>query len=310
MRVLLIFVDGVGLGDNSHLNPFYYSATPHLRKLFAGRPLVRETAGFSNHRVTLLGLDASLGVSGLPQSATGQAAIFTGNNAPCLIGSHLNGFPNQALRRLLAREGMFRHLKRFGCGCAFANAYRPGFFDLLRQGLPGQNYSCSTLITYYGGVPFRSLDDLREGRALYMDIDNSVLERMDCAVPLITAEEGGRRLAELSRSYDFTLFEYFLSDLAGHLGESEESTRVIKTLDSFLGTIAECIDPHETLMLVTSDHGNLEDLSHRDHTQNPVPALLIGSELLRDSLAPQLSNLTDIRTVVREAILWNRSRLA
>jgi hypothetical protein len=38
-------------------------------------------------------LDASLCVPGLPQSATGQAALLTGLNAPELMGRHIEGFP-------------------------------------------------------------------------------------------------------------------------------------------------------------------------------------------------------------------------
>lgn len=307
MRVLMFFIDGVALGKRMPENPFFTEPTPCLRKLLQGRPLVLDSAGYKGDRASLVALDAVLGVEGLPQSATGQASIFTGRNAPRLLGAHLNGYPNQELRSLLAESGMFDRLRRSGYRCAFANAYRPDFFDLLHQGLPGSNYSCSTLISYYGGVVFRTLDDLRAKRALFMDIDHSILSRLEYGLPQITPETAGYRLAALSKDYDFTLFEYFLSDLAGHRAEKEKAARVVQTLDRFIGALASNLDPAETLLIITSDHGNLEDLTHRDHTTNPVPALLIGAAAWREQIVPLLHDLTDILPVVLETLQWNNS---
>ncbi len=305
MRVLLIFIDGVGLGDATPDNPFILTETPCLRDLLQGNSFTKQTIGFAGERVSLQGLDATLGIEGLPQSATGQASIFTGNNAPRLIGAHLNGFPNPSLRQLLASQGVFRVLKNEGYRCCFANAYRPQFFDLLRQGLPGDIYSCSTLITHYGALPFYTLNDLQEGKALYMDITNNSLKQMGFQVAEISPEEGGRRLAAISRKFDFTLFEYFLSDLAGHLGEKENAARVVKTLDRFLGSVADTIDAADTLLIVTSDHGNLEDLTNKNHTDSLVPALLIGEVTLRASLALRLQDLTHILPAIRAALAWD-----
>jgi len=47
-------------------------------------------------------------------------------------------------------------------------------------------------------------------------------------------------------------------------------------------------DDRQGLILLTSDHGNLEDLSTRRHTSNPVPALLIGNEELRGQFVDAL----------------------
>ena len=294
MRVVLFFIDGIGLGDDSIKNPFYSGPLCRIQQLLEGNRLTESAVGFNGRCASLAGLDASLGVAGLPQSATGQAAIFTGVNAPRLIGSHLRGFPNRKLRNLLRDEGMFRRFRNAGYRCAFANAYRPEFFNLLKQKLPGERYSCSTLITYYGGLRFRNLDDLHAGEALFMDIDNSLLIKMGFNLPLISPEEGGRRLAYICRKYDLTLFEFFLSDLAGHAGEKEEAERIILTLDRFIGAVYDSIDLNQTLLLVTSDHGNLENLAHRDHTENRVPALIIGPASTRNQLMSSLHDLTDI----------------
>lgn len=298
VRVVMIFIDGIGLGDLSPANPFVFAEMPRLRAMLNGNPLTAEMAGFQKTGVTLLGLDASLGVAGLPQSATGQASLFTGINAAFLAGRHLSGFPNSTLRSLLANKGIFGRLKSEGFSCVFANAYRPPFFEALALDLPGRFYSCSTLITYYGGLSFYNLDDLREGRALYMDLDHTILRRMGFDLPEITPEEAGDRLFKISRGFDFTLFEYFLSDLAGHKASREEAIRVLTTLDRFLGTVVAHFSGDDTFMIITSDHGNLEDLSHRRHTANLVPALLIGPQEMRCGSYQSLSDLTGILSLV------------
>ncbi len=304
MRSLLIFIDGVGLGPSAPDNPFIFTETPYLKSLLEGRPLCLNAAGFDGTRATLIGLDAVMGIKGLPQSATGQASIFSGINAPRYLGTHLNGFPNEKLRGLLQEKGIFKQLGRKKYRCAFANAYRPSFFQLLQQGLPGCCYSCSTLITYYGGLTFRSLDHLRRGQAIYMDIDHSLLRQLEKDVEPITPAEAGRRLIELSNHYDFTLFEYFLSDLAGHSADHAEARRVVQTLDSFIGSVAERLNPAETLLIITSDHGNLEDLSHKEHTENPVPALLVGDQKLRRAIAAKMTDLTHVLSAIEAVLSW------
>jgi 2,3-bisphosphoglycerate-independent phosphoglycerate mutase len=307
LRLLFIFIDGVGLGLEQPDNPFYTTETNGISAILGGRRLTVSAAGFCGEQASLCSLDATMGVPGLPQSATGQAAIFTGLNAPAHLGSHLNGFPDHKLRKLLAAKGLFRQLKSNHHKVIFANAYRPPFFDLLRRGLLGNHYSCSTLITYYGGLPFFSLSDLVAGRALFMDITNDILQKMGFDVPLITPEEGAGRLLAISNNYDFTLFEYFLSDLAGHMADQSEAKRVIQILDRFIGTLAAKINFDDTMLIIASDHGNLEDLSNRVHTLNKVPALLVGNRDLRLQLQPEMHDLTDLLPAFKKALAWNEN---
>jgi hypothetical protein len=304
LKTLLIFIDGVGLGDTGAANPFIFVDTPAIQALLQGQRLCRKAIGFSDRRASLLGLDAVLDVCGLPQSATGQATIFSGVNAPRLLGSHLNGYPNKLLRDMLAERGIFKQFKQKGYRCAFANAYRPPFFEHLKSGLPGYKYSCSTLVTYYGGVAFRSLDHLRNGEAVYMDIDNTFLQQMGVDVERITPEEAGRRLIAISGRYDFTMFEYFFSDLAGHSTDLKKAIQVVETLDRFIGAVAEELDTTRVLLIVTSDHGNMEDLRHKEHTTNPVPALLVGDQKLRQIISARMNNLTDILPATQFVLAW------
>ncbi len=302
MRLTFIFIDGVGLGGQESNNPFVYMDTPGLSNLLEGKRFTKRADGHTGSRASLLSLDATLGIDGLPQSATGQASIFTGKNAPAFLGRHLRGFPNNSLRKLIADKSLFKQLKQLGYRVVFANAYRPPFFELLRRGLPGSRYSCSTLITYYGDLPFYSLEDIKAGRALYMDITNEILQRMHFDVPLLTPEQGAKQLVDISRKFDFCLFEYFLSDLAGHLADSTESGAVVNKLDQFIGSLAHQIDPDEEMLIVTSDHGNLEDVTRRDHTLNRVPLLMVGDISLRFGWDKALSDLTDLLPMVKKLL--------
>ena len=98
MKFLFLFLDGVGLGENNpNNNPFARVVMPTLQELLGGQTLVRETAPCVCERATLIGLDACLGVEGLPQSATGQAALLTGINIPSAIKNHYGPKPNPAV---------------------------------------------------------------------------------------------------------------------------------------------------------------------------------------------------------------------
>jgi len=52
------------------------------------------------------------------------------------------------------------------------------------------------------------------------------------------------------------------------------------------------------LLLITSDHGNLEDLSTHHHTLNPAPALLVGAPEMRRSFTQGLKDLTDVAPAI------------
>jgi len=60
--------------------------------------------------------------------------------------------------------------------------------------------------------------------------------------------------------------------------------------------VLDAVDLDRTLVMLISDHGNVEDLSVRTHTQNPVPALLIGRG--RAQAAAGLASLVDVTPVI------------
>ena len=307
MNLIFVFIDGVGLGSDQPSNPFACTRTPGLNSILEGMPLYASSTGYSGPHASLLGLDCSLGVEGFPQSATGQASLFTGENAAALLGSHMNGFPDERLRELLAAKGLFRRLKESGYKASFVNAYRPEFFEMLQEGLPGNYYSCSTLITYYGGLQFKDLDCLRRGKAVYMDITNELLYIQGYDVTMIDPETGADNLVKLSNGFHFCMFEYFLSDLVGHSASMADAQDEVIKLDRFIGRLYEKVNFEDTFIIITSDHGNMEDLTTKEHTLNQVPALLIGGREVRSSIETGLKDITDLLPAIFKVLTYSDS---
>ncbi len=293
MQVLLIFLDGVGLGiDDPASNPFLNAQLPTLRYLLGGQVPLQGNGAVVTERATLVPTDATLGVAGLPQSATGQAALFTGVNAPRLLGRHYGPYPDATLRRLVAERGVFGQLAAAGKRVAFANAFPHRYLDRLKRGTA--RCSVTSWAAQAGGVRLRDYDDLYTGRALSAFITNEawrdVLSYTN--VPMISANQAGLNLARLVADHDFTCFEHFHTDIVGHKADPARTIAVLEQLDAFLGGVLAGLDLAHVLLIVTSDHGNVEDWTTRKHTLNPVPTLLVG--VGRQIVAERIVDLTDL----------------
>ncbi len=248
---------------------------PHLHSLLGG-PLALNGVGqngtLPDGQVALRAVDACLGVPGLPQSATGQTALFTGVNAPALVGDHITAYPTERLREVIAEHSLLKRAAETGRRVLFANAHSERFWQMIREGK--RRMGASTLTALAADAPIPSLADLVEGRAVLWDITHEIAASyLGYDLPQVSPEEAGMRLARLAAGHDLVLYESFLPDLAGH-GRIEPEW-VLSRLDRFLGALLVHRSP-ETTLVVCSDHGNLEDASTKAHTTNPVPLLAMG----------------------------------
>lgn len=290
MSVLLFFIDGLGIGKRIAQNP--------LHGLDEAQPL----AVFDDEEPALLydgvlvRTDATLGVEGRPQSASGQTTILTGINAPKLLGYHKQGFPNKALLEVIEAHSIFLQLKSSRLEPnTFANAYTRRFFDEKPRWV-----SATTAAMQAANMRFRDLEDLRAGRAVFQDFTNRMLVERGEDVQERTAEEAGRILATLASEHEFTLYEYFITDKVGHLQDMERARTILTELAKFLRTLIDNLDLRRTTLIVTSDHGNIEDLSFRNHTLNPVPTLLWGARARE--MAGRIKSLADITPAILHAL--------
>jgi hypothetical protein len=303
MRVLFIFLDGVGLGVNdASINPFASADMPHLERLLGGQRLLASSTPYFGDQASLLALDACLSVEGLPQSATGQAVLLTGLNVPAQIGYHYGPKPNQEVARYLRNGNLFSRLIQSGRQAALLNAYPPRYFAAIRSGR--RLYSAIPLAATSAGIQLKTDHDLFTLGALSADFTGQGWrDQLGMPnAPVLTPIEAGRRMAELAGEVDFAFFEFWASDYAGHHQDFNAAQKILATFNGVLGGLVETWNADEGVILVTSDHGNMEDLSTRRHTLNPVPLLLIGSLPLRQSFARGINDLTGIAPAILELL--------
>lgn len=271
-KVLFIFLDGFGLGTAGEHNPLYASHPSFLTGLLCA-DVIQGTI-CSRNGLMFRPLDVCLGVEGLPQSATGQTALFTGINAAQALGCHLPAFPNPRLREIIAREALLKKVTALGLRATFANAYTPGYFEMVQEGK--RMHSVTTLSVFAAGVPFRMVDNLADGDAVYWDVTRERFPPgLHTGIERITPELAGKHLAAIADRHELTVYECFLPDLIGHKRDHDGAVSCVEMLDRFLGSVAKSKHDDVTL-LVCSDHGNIEDLSVGVHTTNPVPLLAYG----------------------------------
>ncbi len=305
----MLFLDGVGIGKNDpSINPFFAARLPALRSLSNGELPSLRSRSLSSRNAAILPLDATLGVEGLPQSGTGQTALFTGVNASKFIGKHFGPRPYSTLRPVIAEKNIFQQLLNLKRKVLFANAFPQRFFDYVDQ--KTSRLTVTTLSCTTSGLPLLQVDDLAAGCAVSADITNTSWPELGYPhIATIEPAEAGRRLVRLTESNDFVLFEYWKTDYAGHSQKMSEAIEALELLDGMLVGIIETLDTSTTLLCITSDHGNIEDMSTKSHTRNAVPAILYGyrhqdaAELLRDgSLRKSVSSLTNFTPMLIEML--------
>ncbi|MDX1991581.1 MAG: hypothetical protein SF029_04295 [bacterium] len=288
----MLFLDGIGLGaDDPSVNPFAAADMPTLNALANGQRWLRSTGRQHSDRAIFLPTDPRLGIPGRPQSATGQAAILTGRNIPALIGEHYGPKPNAPVRELLSEDNFFKQVVQAGKSAALLEAYPPPWHRGIESGksLP----SSYQLAAQVAGVRFLDRDDLEAGRAISGDWTGEGWRTQlgYVEMPVLTPQEAGRQLVTLSRTCDFAFMSHWLTDVVGHRGPLEAGVALLETFDSVMQGVLETWDDDEGLVIITSDHGNLEDISSRKHTENDVPTVIIGSQ--KDTFAEGLAALTD-----------------
>src|ERR1044072_1554930 len=236
--------------------------------------------------------DPRLGIEGRPQSASGQTTILTGINAPTAVGYHKQGFPNKALLELIGQHSTVRQLKQAHVEpIAFANAYTRRFFDERPRWV-----SATTAAVEAAGLHFRTVEDVRNGRAVFMDYTNRILIERGEDVSLRSEHEAATVLARIVSENRFTLYEYFITDKVGHAQDMPLAKSILTSLALFIRELLTRLDLNRTTVILTSDHGNIEDLSLRNHTLHDVPTIVWGAQ--RERIAARIQTLADITPAI------------
>jgi hypothetical protein len=291
--IFYLFIDGVGFGKNDlDINPF----TRYAEGFFL--PLANKSITHSSiSKGIYLETDASMGIPGLPQSATGQTAIWTGINAPQILQRHISGFPSFTLRKIINDLSIVKILDENQKKVRFLNAYSPVYFQHVAN--KPKLVSASTMVQLASKLPLLTLDDIREDKAIFMDINHEFFiqfakdflhpddELLNIRDPYLV----GKKIMKTYSDHDLVLFEYFLTDKMGHDQNWDLSKKVISTVEKFIEGLVDGMSEKDQI-IITSDHGNLEDLSTNTHTKNKVPCYLIGN--YTDTYKTKINTLADI----------------
>lgn len=288
-KLFVLFIDGIGLappGENNPLSELFQRETDG----FGLKPL-EEPAFFS--KSVLNPIDATLGLKGEPQSATGQTSIFTGVNASKVLGYHLPAFPNEALVEIILEKSIMKTLRERGVSVTSANMYSQKFFED-RDRSEKNRFPVSTLTIKASQAKFRMLEHYRAGKAVFADITNELIRKRGYDINLISPEEAGERILSIMEDFQFVFFEYFMTDHFGHKRKTAELKNCVSILNGFAGTVVDGLKPENDAVLIISDHGNAEDMSTGGHTRNHVPGLLIGGDSEIRKRFARCGSLTDI----------------
>lgn len=318
--MVFFFLDGVGIGDASESNPFFAAGTTFL-------PFYKGNNGLPDG-TPVKPIDPLLGVDGIPQSATGQTSLYTGENVPALLTEHKGSYPNRPMRKLIKEKNILLRLRKKDLNAVFINAYpyhthlftnesvsilEDGSFQFSDEypRLFKRRLSVTTCMMIANRlIPFGERDIMEEN-TIYQDYSNSSLilqveaakkagefpgDVEEVALPRFTPEKAAEILYNVSRKHDFVLYEYFQTDIYAHRSTFDERVRLIRDLDRLMGRLVSLMNKEEDTLLVTSDHGNIEAGGTRAHTRNPVPLVVWGKG--ERELRTGIDSLVDVTPAV------------
>jgi len=254
--VIWLALDGVGHPEDAPPGSVWEQDLPTLR------PLI--DAG--------LALDATLGVPGLPQSGTGQSCWLTGQNAVRLMGrggagEHFGPHPGPTLQALLREASLPVRLTRAGLKAALLNFYPPGYFAAHAK---RPRYGCFPFSFLAAGLPLNppNLPSVSPTLGLSYGSPWAATHSLD------DLRRVGESVARAAEQADLLVLDLWLSDMLGHEGRPDAppqlltaGQRYLRHLDALLAGMLAA----GGRAVISSDHGNFENLNIKAHTTARVP---------------------------------------
>lgn len=129
--------------------------------------------------------------------------------------------------------------------------------------------------------------------------------------PAMSAREITSRVTQSIKEggYDFIVINFANPDMVGHTGNIQAAVEAIELLDSLIGEIVDISLSYNGVVLITADHGNVEDMYDmqtgeidKEHTSNPVPFFVVGSDYAGKSVLSGTTGL-DLSRVTPVGVL-------
>ncbi|MBI4262161.1 hypothetical protein HY624_01400 [Candidatus Uhrbacteria bacterium] len=249
-KVLLIILDGWGIGPMNEANVFSHVATPTFDHCVAHYPV------------------AALAASG---EAVGLAPDEVGNSE----SGHWNLGTGQRFRPEIWNTTMIQSTTSLGAVIARAGKKQLHISET-------EKYVHATYF-FNGGhaSPFQGEDDILVPSPKVSSYD----EKPAMSARLIT-----RRLVQALESgvYDFFVVNYPNLDIIAHTGNRAAVIKALAIIDRELALVTATALQHGVTILMTADHGNIEQITeadnntaHRTHTFAPVPFIFARPDLER-----------------------------
>lgn len=90
-----------------------------------------------------------------------------------------------------------------------------------------------------------------------------------------------------SGKYDVLVVNYANGDMVGHTGVFSAAVKAVETLDTCIQTIVDAVLRNQGHLLITADHGNVEQMQdydsgqvHTQHTTESVPLIYVGNQVV------------------------------
>jgi hypothetical protein len=253
---------------------------------------ITYTSIFSGHSASREhGLMSGLGLKDrLLEEMVSRDNLFKRFERSCLANAifpaHMAFFGNSYVQNLVphfSREAIEGKLAFDGKPISLKGAGKNGFAELFTLAEINQNIFVYAALQ--AGVRIRTWADVRRGEALTSSMTHELESQFDTAFfdqqPLQarTPEDAAAILVRLSAEHDFTFYKYQIPDLVSHTGRIESARDVFTIIEQFVESVLLGIDPATTSVIVTSDHGHLEQLgSSRGHPKSKVPTWYFGAE--------------------------------
>ena len=222
--------------------------------------------------------------------------MFTGVNCPKAMGKHCEGFPGPSLRKIIEANNIFLELKKRGRKVCFADAY---LSENAEEIAARRFKSVTTVMALTTPEVISTVGDLMEDRALLQDLTRETIQDRYPDIPVVSPQRAAEHLFGIAKENDFTLYEFFQTDVSGHSMDYTRACAVLRVYDAFLSNLVRFAEMANITIIITSDHGNIECITDRGHTTNPVPFIVFGPK--EQHIRQRVNSLVDVMPAILAA---------